>query len=63
MKEIYCFDVFPSDILEEDQKSEDDIPDGKFIRHRDYEAQDISHMQSLGIGYVYDLDHDFVCIK
>ena len=44
MKEIFCFDIFPSDPLEEDQKSEDDIPNGKFICHMDFENQDTSFM-------------------
>ena len=63
MKEIYSFDMFPSDLLEEHQKSEDEIPNGRFIKHLDFENQDISHMQAQGISYVYDTDHDFVCIK
>ena len=37
-KEIYCFDVFHSEPLEEEQKPEDDTPNGKFIRHIDFEG-------------------------
>ena len=62
-KEIFCLDMFPSEPLEDEQKSEDDIPNGKFIRHMDFEGQDISYMMQKGIQYVYDLDHDFICIK
>lgn len=62
-KEIYCFDMFPSEPLEDEQKPEDDIPNGQFIKHMDYENQDIAFMQARGISYVYELDHDFVSIK
>ena len=40
-KEIYCFDMYPSEPLEDEQKPEDDIPNGRFICHMDYENQDI----------------------
>ena len=30
-REIYCFDIFQSEPLEEEQKPEDDTPNGKFI--------------------------------
>ena len=63
MKEIYCFDMFPSDPLEDEQISEDDLPNGSFIRHMDFENQDTSFMMQQGKGYVYELDHDFLCIK
>ena len=29
----------------------------------DYENQDISHLVARGVQYIYDVDHDFVCIK
>jgi len=45
MKEIYCFDMFPSGPLEDEQKSPDDIPNGKFIKHLDYEHQDTTLIQ------------------
>ena len=31
-------DIYPSDPLEDEQKTEDDIPNGKFIPHMDYEG-------------------------
>ena len=63
MKEIYCFDMFPSEPLEEEQKSKDDIMNGKFIQHMDFENQDTSFMMKQGIGYIYELDHDFYGIR
>ena len=63
MKEIYCFDMFPSEPLEEEQKTKDDIMNGKFIQHMDFENQDISFMMKQGIGYIYELDHDFYGIR
>ena len=63
MKEIYCFDVFPSEPLEEEQRPEDETPNGQFIKHLDYENQDMTYGPGRSIGLVYDLDHDFVSIK
>lgn len=45
-KEIYCFDVFQTEPLDEDQKLEDETPKGQFIKHLDFEGQDISYLQS-----------------
>ena len=39
--EIYCLDVYPSDPLEEEQKVEDETPNGRFICAMEYEGQDI----------------------
>ena len=63
-KDIYCFDVFPSDPLEEEQKPEDDTPNGPYIKSIDFEGQDTSFLEKQGgLQYVYEIDHDFVCIK
>ena len=63
-KEIYCFDVFHSEPLEEEQKPEDDTPNGKFIRHIDFEGQDTKYIEEKGgLQYIYELDHDFVSMK
>jgi len=53
--------MFPIDPLEEEQKREDDIPNGKFIRHIDFDNSDISQQQKR-ISYIYEYDHDFICI-
>lgn len=63
MKEIYCFDMFPTEPLEDEQKPKDEINNGRFIPHLDFENQDISFLVKQGIGYVYEVDHDFYCIK
>ena len=63
MREVYSFDMFQSLPLEDEQKPEDDIPNGKFIRHMDFEGQDIAEQLAGPISYMYDLDHDFLCIK
>ena len=63
MKEIYSIDMFHTLPLEEEQKPEDDIPNGRFIRHMDFEGQDIQEIMDKGSKYVYELDHDFLCIK
>ena len=62
-KEIYCFDLFHIDPLEEEQKPEDDVQNGKFIPSVEYVDQDISAAVRQGIQYVYEYDHDFCCIK
>ena len=54
--------MFQIDPLEEEQKPEDDIPNGKFIRHMDFENQDILQQQKR-ISYMYEFDHDFICIQ
>ena len=63
IQEIYCADIFPSDPLDEEQKPEDEIPNGRFIQHIDFEHQDTSEIMKKGILHVYELDHDFVCIQ
>jgi len=55
--------MYPSDPLEDEQKAEDEFSYGKFIRHIDLEATDLAYMQQRGIQYIYETDHDFVCIK
>ena len=37
LQEVYCFDMYPSDPLDDDQKVEDDVPNGKYIKHMDFE--------------------------
>lgn len=38
MKEIYSFDMFPIEPLDDEQKQDDDVPNGKFIQHLDFES-------------------------
>lgn len=63
MREVYSFDIFPSEPLEDEQKLKDEVPNGKFIPHMDFEDQNLDFIKQQGIGYIYELDHDFVCIK
>ena len=61
-RDVYCVDTFPSEPLDEEQKNDDDPPNGKFIQHFDFD-QDRESMGFKGVEYVYELDHDFVSIK
>merc|ERR1712051_372348 len=49
MKEIYCVDLFQIDPLEEEQKPEDDVQNGKFIPSVEYVDQDMSAAVRQGI--------------
>ena len=63
-REIYCFDIFQSEPLEDEQKPEDDTPNGKYIPHIEFEGQDTQHiMDKGGMHYIYEIDHDFVSMK
>jgi hypothetical protein len=61
-RDVFCVDTFPSEPLDDEQKNEEDIPNGKFIKHFDLD-QDKESLGLKGVEYVYELDHDFVSIK
>ena len=36
-RDVYCVDTFASEPLDEEQKNDDDPPNGKFIQHFDFD--------------------------
>lgn len=63
-RDLFCVDIFPTEPLDEDQKGEDEIQNGKFIKHIEFESTNLELVEGLkGMEYVFDYDHDFISLK
>jgi len=47
-KHVFCVDVFPSEPLDDEQKVEEEVPNGRFIKHFEYDAVDPSTLELNG---------------
>lgn len=56
---IYCFDVFESEKMFEEQEAEMQGIQGSFVKYYEFEQLQPEQYQGKGLDHVFAYDHDF----